>query len=76
MGGDQISWLSTDAAAAQLGITKRTLYRIIDTGQLPAYRFGRVIRLQQRELHEFIEASRIVPGTLAHLYPAAEDDER
>lgn len=29
-----------------LGITPRTLYRLIDAGEIPAYRMGRVIRLQ------------------------------
>lgn len=47
----------------------RTLYRIIDEGGLPAYRFGRVIRLQESEVNAFIGASRITPGTLEHLYP-------
>ena len=62
-------WLSTAEAARRLGITPRTLYRFIDEGQLTAYRFGRVIRLQEADVHAFIEASRITPGTLEHLYP-------
>lgn len=62
-------WLSTAEAAKRLGITPRTLYRFIDGGQLPAYRFGRVIRLQEHEVDAFIEACRIEPGTLEHLYP-------
>jgi excisionase family DNA binding protein len=47
----------------------RTLYRFIDEGQLPAYKMGRVIRLQAQEVDAFIERARIVPGTLEHLYP-------
>lgn len=66
---EEISWLSTADAAARLGITPRTLYRFIDEGQLPAYRFGRVIRLKANEVDEFIESCRIEPGTLEHLYP-------
>jgi excisionase family DNA binding protein len=62
-------WMSTKEAAAALGLTPRTLYRLIDEGQLPAYRFGRVIRLKQTEVDEFVEQSRIRPGTLEHLYP-------
>lgn len=64
-----IVWLSTAEAAQRLGITSRTLYRFIDEGQLPAYRFGRVIRLKESEVDQFIEACRIQPGTLEHLYP-------
>lgn len=52
-----------------LGITPRTLYRFIDEGQLPAYKFGRVIRLRRSELESFVQNCRIEPGTLEHLYP-------
>ena len=62
-------WLSTQEAAKRLGITPRTLYRFIDHGELPAYRFGRVIRLRAHEVDEFINKSRIRPGELEHLYP-------
>lgn len=71
MADDEITWLSTAQAARRLGVTSRTLYRFIDEGTLPAYKFGRVIRLQQGEVDQFIEASRIAPGTLEHLYPEA-----
>ncbi|MGI8663728.1 MAG: helix-turn-helix domain-containing protein [Acidimicrobiales bacterium] len=63
------NWLSTADAAKRLGITPRTLYRFIDQGDIPAYRFGRVIRLKDTEVDGFIEACRIEPGTLEHLYP-------
>ena len=65
----EIEWLSTKEAARRLGITPRTLYRLIDEGQIPAYKFGRVIRLQQAEVDEFIAAAQIQPGELEHLYP-------
>ena len=60
----EINWLNTAKAAERLGVTPRTLYRFIDDGQLPAYRFGRVIRLKENEVDEFIERCRISPGTL------------
>lgn len=77
---EEIEWLSTQEAARRLGITPRTLYRFIDHGDLPAYRFGRVIRLQAKEVDKFIENSRIKPGELEHLYPepinpGGRDDE-
>ena len=68
-GSDEILWLSTKAAARRLGITPRTLYRFIDEGDLPAYRFGRVIRLKQTDVDGYIEQCRIEPGSLEHLYP-------
>jgi excisionase family DNA binding protein len=33
---DDPEWLSTAAAARHLGVTPRTLYRLIDKGELPA----------------------------------------
>lgn len=65
----EIEWLSTQDAARRLGVTPRTLYRFIDVGDLPAYRLGRVIRLKAGDVDAFIEASRIEPGSLDHLYP-------
>jgi excisionase family DNA binding protein len=65
----EIKWIGTPEACARLGVTLRTLYRFIDEGQLPAYKMGRVIRLQAHEVDAFIERARIVPGTLEHLYP-------
>jgi excisionase family DNA binding protein len=69
MAHEPIQWLSTAEAANRLGITPRTLYRFIDEGQLAAYRFGRVIRLKTGDVDTFIEACRIPPGSLEHLYP-------
>ncbi|HTO01666.1 MAG TPA: helix-turn-helix domain-containing protein [Microthrixaceae bacterium] len=59
-----INWLNTNESARRLGITTRTLYRFIDDGRLPAYRFGRVIRLKESEVATFIEDCRITPGTM------------
>ncbi len=70
-----IEWLNTNETAKRLGITPRTLYRFIDDGKIPAYRFGRVIRLKESEVAAFIEDSRIVPGTLDTAALEDADDE-
>jgi excisionase family DNA binding protein len=66
---EAIVWLSTQEAAKRLGVTTRTLYRFVDEGSLAAYKMGRVFRLKRNDVDEFIERSRIQPGTLEHLYP-------
>jgi excisionase family DNA binding protein len=66
---EPIRWLSTKDAAELLGVTLRSLYRFIDEGDLVAYKFGRVIRIQEPDVEKFIAASRITPGSLEHLYP-------
>lgn len=70
-----VDWLSTNDAAAALGITPRTLYRFINDGQIHAYKFGRVIRLKRQDIEAFIEQSRIAPGTLSHLVPEPDRDD-
>ena len=67
-------WMSSNQAAERLGVSLRTLYKFVDEGLVPAYKFGRVIRLREHEIDTFIETSRIVPGTLDHLYPEAKGD--
>jgi len=66
---EPIIWMSTPSAAEYLGVNTRTVYRLIDEGELPAYKFGRVIRLKEADVVAFIERSRIAPGSLGHLYP-------
>jgi excisionase family DNA binding protein len=74
MADEDIRWMSTGAAARRLGVTVRTLYRLINEAELPAYKFGRVIRLQEAEVDAFIRASRITPGSLEHLYPESRKE--
>lgn len=62
---DAPEWLSTAEAARRLGVTTRTLYTFINTGELTAYRFGRLIRLTDEDLAAFIESCRIQPGELS-----------
>jgi len=66
---ENFRWMSTKEAAEHLGVTLRSLYRFIDEGSLPAYKFGRVIRLKEGDVEAFIEACRVAPGSLEHLYP-------
>ncbi len=60
-------WLGAPAAARYLGIYLTTLYRLIEAGDVPAYKIGRVIRLRRVEVDAFIDRSRIRPGELDHL---------
>ncbi len=71
---DPIRWMSTKEASARLGVTLRTLYRFLDEGRLAAFKFGRVIRLKEADVEAFIEGSRILPGSLEHLYPEPKSD--
>lgn len=69
-------WLSTNQVAWQLGIVPRTVYRLIDRGELPAYRIGRVIRVRASDADAYVARQRVKPGSLGHLheFPARDHD--
>jgi excisionase family DNA binding protein len=58
-------WMSTADAARSLGITPRTLYRFIDNGDLPAHRFGRVIRIRRGHVERLRDRTTIDPPETA-----------
>jgi excisionase family DNA binding protein len=45
-------WISPAQAAVRLQVTVRDVYRLIDTGVLPAYRIGHEVRLLAHEVEE------------------------
>ena len=62
--GDE--WFGVPALAKQLGVTIPTLYRILDSGELPAYKIGRVIRIQRVDVEAFQERTKGKRGELRH----------
>lgn len=50
---DSPEWLKPFDAARRLDIPTRELYRLIDRGELAAYKFGRIIRLQAADVEEY-----------------------
>jgi excisionase family DNA binding protein len=71
---EEIKWFGSTDAARMLGIALRTLYRLIDDGQIRAFRFGRVIRVREADIEAFLAAAKITPGTLGHLFPSEGTD--
>ena len=68
-------WLATPEAARYLGLGAPTLHRLINEGLLPAYNVERVIRIKVSDLDAYIDACRIEPGTLTHLYSVGDVDD-
>ncbi len=64
--------MGAPAEAKHLGVNLRTLYAIIDSGELPAFKIRRAIRLKRADVDAFLERCRVQPGTLSHLYPPGE----
>ena len=45
-------------AAALLGVTDRTVWTLVDRGELPAVRFGHSVRIDPADLRAFIEQAK------------------
>ena len=45
-------------AAEVLGVTDRTIWALVDSGRLPAVRFGRSVRIDPTDLRAFIEHAK------------------
>lgn len=52
--------ISVEEVAKYLGISKRTVYRLHEAGQLPAYRIGRLLRFKEGEIEEYLENQRVI----------------
>jgi excisionase family DNA binding protein len=53
--------ISTDGLAAMLGVSRMTVYRLIERRALPVYRVCRRIRFKLEDVQNFIEDQR-TPG--------------
>lgn len=53
MNDTETTWLNTREAAGRLGVAPRELYRLVDAGDLPAYKHGRDIRLRQADVDAY-----------------------
>lgn len=49
-------YISMNDAAAYLGVSRRTLERLIGSRRLRHYRLGRTIRLRRKDLDEYMES--------------------
>ena len=70
MASNNAKWPSTIQAAGELGIGQQSVYRLIDAGELAAYRMGRVIRIRRSDIDDFVQRCRVEPGDLRHLHRA------
>jgi len=54
----ETEWLSLKDVQQLLGIGKTKTYELVTTGELPAVRIGRCIRVNRRELDEWLHRQR------------------
>ena len=59
------NWLGVPALAKELGVTQRTVYAILDAGDIPCYRIRRVIRIKRVDLDAYLERVKGSPESCA-----------
>jgi excisionase family DNA binding protein len=59
----QREWLSLKDIQRLLGIGRTKVYELVATGELPAARIGRCIRVNRGELDEWLRAQRYADWT-------------
>jgi len=57
---DTQSYISVKEAASRLGVSKTTVFSLIKSGQLRAYRFGKLFRISETDFISYVEASRFL----------------
>lgn len=45
-----MSWLDVKGAAKHLSVSKETIYRLLDRGEIPSHRIGKLWRFSSEEL--------------------------
>ncbi len=56
--GELKQLLTYREAAEILGVAKRTVWTLVQTGAVPAVRFGRSVRIDPQDLARFISAAK------------------
>lgn len=76
---EQSSLLTLGEVMAYLRVNARTAYRLIRTGELPAYRVGRQWRIRRGDFDQWMDSHRVAPPgdrPTAQPFPAAGDQTR
>jgi excisionase family DNA binding protein len=64
-------WLSPTDTALELACSRDSVLRAIARGDLPALRYGRLVRISRVDLDAFIAAHRTVPARRGRLRSTA-----
>jgi len=64
-------WLTANQAGKVLGVSGRTVIRMMEDGDLPGYKIGSVWKFKQGDVETYIESRRFRGGKAAKSEPAA-----
>jgi len=59
MDNKEQQWLKPADVAKQLGVSTRTVHRLLATGQLVGYKIGRSVKFKPEDIEEYLKNSRV-----------------
>ena len=60
-------WLSVEKIGEHLGVSKETIYRWLERGQIPSHRVGKLWKFQASEVDAWVKkggAQEMAPGSM------------
>ncbi len=54
------NYLTVSAVADYLNVSKMTVYRLVHSGEMPAARFGRSVRIDEADMEEYRQRAAVV----------------
>lgn len=54
-------YLSLEEVSEQLGVTYQLIYKMVRSGELPAIKLGKLYRVSQTDLDEFLHTRKVRP---------------
>lgn len=70
----KMNMLKVEEVSRILNLSKMTVYRLINSGELEGVRFGRTFRIREDELRRFIADAKVVPGSLQWANQITDDE--
>ncbi len=68
-------WIGTAELSESIGVTVRTVYRLVETQGLPAYTVGRVIRFHRPEVDAWLSERRFTLDSVGDRFYPDDDPE-
>jgi excisionase family DNA binding protein len=61
-------FISIKEAAKLLDIKESTLYVWAERGEIPSYKFGRLVRLKKDDIEAWAESRKVIASSVIHLH--------
>ena len=62
MGAESKKYMTVEEVADLLGVNYQLIYRLVRSGELPAIRLGRIYRIEQSDLDDYLQQARTAPA--------------